>query len=86
MIKYMPKLDSMLWSLKSIEYFNSADELKQCIADQRTMFYRFIGVKNRIIHPRDIIIERIADRDVITGWENCHSIAINGKVVGIYGE
>ena len=43
MIKYLPNMDSLLWSFKSIEYFDSYDDLKSFIADQRTRFLRFIG-------------------------------------------
>ena len=54
MIKYRPNLDSLLWSRKCQEYYETIDDLKAAIADQRTQFCRFIG-KDRIpYHPKDV--------------------------------
>ena len=61
MIKYMPNLDSMHWARKSQEYFDTIDDLKAFIADQRTMFCRFIG-KGRAFVPEDV--ELHSERDL----------------------
>ena len=83
MIKYMPNLDSLLWSMKSQQYFDSIDDLKAFIADQRTRFCRFIG-KDKAYAPEDV--ELHSAMDCFFGWKNYHSVVLDGITIGFCGE
>lgn len=83
MIKYMPNLDSMLWARKSQEYFDSIEDLRAFIADQRTSFYRFVG-KDIAFRPEDVLLH--SSRDYLFGWENYHVIELGGITIGYCGE
>lgn len=83
MIKYMPNLDSMLWARKSQEYFDSIEDLRAFIADQRTSFCRFVG-KDRSFAPEDVKLN--IERDLFWGWKNYHSVELDGITIGFCGE
>ena len=83
MIKYIPNLDSMLWARKSQEYFDTIDELKAFIADQRTRFCRFIGTERSFL-PEDVELQ--STRDVLWGWKNYCGVVIDGITIGFCGE
>lgn len=83
MIRYRPNLDSMLWARKSQEYFDTIDDLKAFIADQRTMFCRFVG-KDIAFLPEDVLLH--SSRDYLFGWENYHVIELDGITIGFCGE
>ena len=83
MIKYRPNLDSLLWSWKCQEYFDSIDDLKTAIADQRTKICRFIG-KDKVFGPEDVRLH--GSRDLLFGWENYHVIELDGITIGFCGE
>lgn len=83
MIRYMPRLDSMLWSKKSIEYFDTPDDLKAFVADQRTRFCRFIG-KEKSFVPEDVELQ--SDRDRLWGWKNYCNVVLDGIIIGFCGE
>ena len=85
MIRYIPNLDSLLWSLKSIEYFDSVDELKAFISDQRTRFCHFIGRTDRSFHPHDVQLAKVQP-DPFMRWNNYHGVIIDGITVGYCGE
>lgn len=83
MIRYMPNLDSTLWMRKSMEYFDSVDDLKAFIANQHTKLYRFIGKSGSFL-PEDVKLQ--PDRDVLWGWNNYSNVIIDGITVGFCGE
>ena len=83
MIKYMPNLDSMLWARKSQQYFDSIEDLKVFIADQRTRFCRFIG-KDRVFVPEDVQLHSALD--YFFGWKNYRSVELDGITIGFCGE
>ena len=84
MIRYMPNVSSTLWAYKSIEYFDTIEDLKSFIADQRTRFCRAIG-KDRNYRPNQV--ELIAQgRDLILGWQNYCSVVLDGRLIGFCGE
>jgi len=85
MIRYLPKLDSILWALKSQEAFDTLDDLRRRIADQRTAFYRAIG-RETSYQPGEVELCRLSDRDPFLGWTNYCSVAVGGVVVGYCGE
>ena len=85
MIRYMPNLDSLLWSRKSMEYFNTLDELKSFIADQRTRFYSFIGMP-KTYQPEQVQLIAGTGHDLITGFVNCCSVILDGHLLGFCGE
>jgi hypothetical protein len=79
----MPKLDSMLWSKKSMEYFDTPDDLKAFVADQRTKLCRFIG-KEKSFVPEDVELK--SDIDWFWGWKNYCNVVLDGKTIGFCGE
>ena len=83
MIKFRPNFDSLLWSLKCQEYFDTIDELKAAIADQRTKFCRFIG-KDKTYGPEDVRLHGAMDH--LFHWENYHIIELDGITIGFCGE
>ena len=83
MIKYRPNLDSLLWSRKCQEYFDTIDDMKCAIADQRTKFCRFIG-KDKSFSPDDVELKR--NEDLLFGWKNYHHVILDGIVIGYCGE
>ena len=85
MIQYIPEMDSLLWARKCQQAFDSVDDLRHFIADQRTRFSNFIG-KDRLYHSHDVILERLAERDLLTGWRNYCSVSIEGNIIGYCGE
>lgn len=83
MIYYMPKLDSMLWSRKSIEYFDTPDDLKAFVADQRTRFFHFIGSDKSFL-PEDVELK--SDIDRLWGWKNFCNVVLDETTIGFCGE
>ena len=85
MIRYIPNLDSPFWSRKSIENFDSIDDLKEFISDQRTRFCHFIGRTDRCFHPHDVQLAKVPP-DPFMRWNNYHGVIIDGITVGFCGE
>ena len=85
MIRYIPNLASPLWSRKSIEYFDSIDDLKAFISEQRTLFCHFIGRTDRFFHPHDVQLAKVPP-DPFMRWNNYHGVIIDGIIVGYCGE
>lgn len=83
MIRYMPNLDSPLWARKSLEYFESVDELKAFVADQQTKFCRFIGRDKQFL-PEDVDLQ--SARDLLCGWKNYCNVILDGITIGFCGE
>ena len=86
MIKYLPNMDSLLWSFKSIEYFDSHDDLKSFVADQRTRFLRFIGKMDSFFLPSDVSFSDPLVPAPFIYWKNYRSVNIDGITVGFCGE
>ena len=85
MIRYIPNLDSILWSRKSIVYFDSIDDLKAFISEQRTLFCHFIGRTDRSFRPHDVQLSNVAP-DPFIRWNNYCGVIIDGITVGYCGE
>lgn len=85
MIRYIPNFDSYLWAKKSLEYFDTIEDLKCYIADQRTRFCRFIGLPEKIFCPDDVDLTDIRV-DPFTSWRNYRGVMIDGITVGYCGE
>ena len=85
MIRYIPNLDSTLWARKSIEYFDSIDDLKAFISEQRTLFCHFVGRTGRFFHPHDVQLAKVPP-DPFMRWNNYHGVIIDGITVGYCGE
>ena len=79
----MPNLDSMLWARKSLEYFDTIDELKAFVADQRTKFCGFVG-KDRAFLPGDVELQ--TGKDLLLGWSNYCNVLLDGTTIGFCGE
>ena len=86
MIRFMPKLDSTLWSRKTLQYFDSKEDLVLHIADKMTRASRFVGRPEKFYNPCDVNIEKIADYDPVMCWKNYCVVRINGTIVGYCGE
>ena len=86
MIKYIPNLDTLLWSFKSIEYFDTHEDLKSFIADQRTRFCRFIGMIDKSFDPADVTLSDPLSPDSLICWNNYRSVMVDGITVGFCGE
>ena len=86
MIRYMPKMDSALWTRKCQETFTSIDDMKRSIADQRTRFYRFIGNMDRSYDDQDVELRFLCKRNPVLCLKNCFTVIIGGTVVGYCGE
>ena len=86
MIKYLPNMDSLLWSFKSIEYFDSYDDLKSFIADQRTRFLRFIGKIDKSFQPADVTLSDPLAPYPFIYWKNYRRVIIDNITVGFCGE
>lgn len=85
MINYLPKFDTLLWSLKSREIYADIESLKAHVADQTTRICRYIG-KDRFFLPHDVILTVLHDRDPFTGWKNFCSVVLDGNIIGYCGE
>lgn len=83
MIKYRPNLDSILWSRKCQEYYETIDDLKAAIADHHTKFCRFIG-KDKSFFPEDVKLR--TSTDLLCGWKNYCNVVLDGKTIGFCGE
>lgn len=86
MIKYIPSLDTLLWSFKSIEYFDTHEDLKAFIALQRTLFCRFVGKVDKCFHPSDVVLSDPLPQNPFIFWENYRSVHVDGIIVGHCGE
>lgn len=86
MIRYIPNVDSLLWARKSAEYFDTIEELKEFIADQRTKFYSFIGQPDRSYKPDQVELIEQTKQDIIMFWKNYCSVVLDGRIVGFCGE
>jgi hypothetical protein len=86
MIRYLPNLDTILWSLKSQEVFPTIEDLKSHLADQRTRICRYIGRPEKSFSSRDVQLIDICARDPFTGWKNYCSIVLDGNIIGFCGE
>ena len=85
MIRYIPNLDSIIWSRKSIEYFDSIDDLKAFISEQRTLFCHFVGRTDRFFHPHDVQLAKVPP-DPFMRWNNYRGVIVDGITVGYCGE
>ena len=85
MIRYMPELDSYLWAKKSLVYFDTLEDLKRYIADQRTLFCHFIGRTDRFFHPHDVQLAKVPP-DPFMRWNNYRGVFVDGTTVGYCGE
>ena len=83
MIRYMPNLESALWSRKSLLYFDTLEEMTAFVVDQRNKFCRYIGKQIHFIHDD---VELQPAKDHFYGWENYCRVIIGGILVGFCGE
>lgn len=84
MIHFIPNLDSLLWSRKSIQLFDSDEDLRLFVSDQRTRFCHFVGRPDSFC-PHDVRLDETAP-DPFIRWSNYRSVTIDGVTVGFCGE
>lgn len=85
MIRYIPNFDSYLWAKKSLEYFDTIEDLKRYISDQRTRFCHAIGRTDRFFHSHDVHLSDVV-LDPFMHWKNYRKVIIDGITVGYCGE
>ena len=85
MIKYVPKMDSSLWSRKCQETFDTVEDMESFVADQREKFCRFVGRPVRFTQT-DVILKHLCDSNPVLCLMNCRTVILDGTVVGYCGE
>jgi len=85
MIRFMPNLESLLWSRKSERHFDCMEDLIQFIAEEITRASYFIG-KGTLIRPDDVELGDPNGFHLVSGLKNCQSIIIKGRLIGHCGE
>ena len=86
MIKYRPNLDSILWSRKCQEYYETIDDLKAAIADHHTKFCRFIGKPEKAYKAQEVELVAQQKPDKVMYWRNYCSVVLDGRIIGFCGE
>jgi len=84
-INYRPVRMSISWELKDSRVFDSIEEMKAYIVNEKNKFYHYIGSK-KVCRLVDVKLEKPCDYDRFTGWKNCFDIVLNGETVGHCGE
>ena len=84
-IFYRPHRQTISGSFKSMQTFDSIDELKRSVADEQTRISRFIG-KETVFTPADVEIRSLNEKDIFGGWKNYSSVVLAGRSVGYCGE
>ena len=85
-INFRPHHESLLWSMKMIQNFESIEEMICHIVDERNRFCRVIGKQKTHYNNEDVEFLRPSDFDQITGWKNCYDIVLDGQTIGHCGE
>ena len=65
--------------------FDSIEEMKAHVADERNRFNRFVG-NGKTFAAEDVKIVKNYGQDRWTGWKNSCDIVLNGQTVGHCGE
>ena len=86
MIRYSAKLESELWMRKCQEIFDTIDEMKQFVAEERTRFCHFIGDPDASFGQDDVKLEHKCDFDYGLCLYNCSRVIVGGRVVGYCGD
>ena len=84
MLRYRKIHDSILWEMKTQWLFETVEELKAFVADQKTRDARFIGEMSKKFSIHDVELRNSVDR--IGGWQNFRIVLIGGEIVGYCGE
>jgi hypothetical protein len=85
MIRYSAKLDSELWMRKCQEIFDTIDDMKEFVADERTRLCHFIGDHGSFTKD-DVRLERDCDYNYGLCLRNCSKVVVDGSVIGYCGE
>ena len=85
MIRYSAKLDSELWMRKCQEIFDTIDDMKRFVADERTRFYHFIGDQASFTQD-DVKLKTDCDFHPGLCLHHCSKVIVAGSVVGYCGE
>lgn len=85
MIRYLPKLESLLWELKCQTTFDTLEEMKETLASQMTRYKHYVG-KDTVYTPGQVMLLALRDRDPLTGWKHYCRIMLDDIVLGHCGE
>lgn len=85
MIRYSAKLGSELWMRKCQEVFNTVDEMKQFVAEERTRLCHFVGDPGAYTQD-DVRLEQYCAFYHGLCLHDCFSVVVDDRVVGYCGE
>jgi hypothetical protein len=85
MIRYSAKLDSELWMRKCQEIFDTIDDMKRFVADERTRTCHFIGDHDSFTKD-DVKLESYCDYYYGLCLHNCSKVFVRNRIVGYCGE
>ena len=83
MIKFTPRLSSLLWERKSQIAFNNVNDMKNYVADQHTKFSNYTG-KCKSYNADDVELK--PGKDYTNVCKEFFAILVDGIVVGHCGE
>ena len=80
MIRYVAKLESDLWMRKCQELFDTIDDMKRFVADEKTRFWHCQVLED------DVKLEEDCEYHPGLCLHNCSKVVVDGRVVGYCGE
>ena len=86
MITFIPNLDSLLWSFKTIKTFDTHEDLKAFVADHFNRFHSFVGKTDSACRPADVVLSDPISVKPFICWKNYRSVHVGGLTVGHCGE
>lgn len=85
MIRYIPHMESILWSRKSQKEFDNIEDLRLYIADHFTRLSHFVG-DNHYFHPADVVFKKTYAYNAVMFWKEHFIVFLSGRIVGYCGE
>ena len=85
MIRYAAMLESDLWMRKCQELFDTVEDMKHFVAEERTRFSHYIGETGSYSED-DVRLEQDCDYNYCLCMHNCSRVVVDGRVVGYCGE
>ena len=85
MIRYAAKLESDLWMRKCQELFDTIDDMKRFVADERTRHNHYVGDPDSFTKD-DVKLECDCEHNYGLCLHNCSRVVVDGRVVGYCGE
>lgn len=80
MIRYAAKLESDLWMRKCTVPFDTIDDMKQFVADEKTRFW------HQPFSEEDVKLEQDCEYDYSLCLHHCSRVLVDGRLVGYCGD